>query len=380
MKIFRRGPPLLAASAIVLLTLSGADAAGATVNGQKARGRILVPTYLNGQGPCLMLLDLGVRHPVVDPAVVSVLGLQPASNTVKQTDALGREIAASTVSVEVRPAPQVAQVDAALVVNLTAISQWLGTEIGGILPAHLPGYEIEIDLPSARVTWRGLGDARLQDANDTQTLRMQVDPGGAPIVHALIDHTTLTPLRLDFACPTALGLTPALFKQLGLPNETPRLRLLDNTQELLRLSHVKLGNVVVEDPLACNLPEGDTPCAGLELLQGTRLTLNFEFGLCRIEPLAAASFRTPPMAGFGVVPQRIEGGFWRLQVVDQSPAALAGLHSGDWLVSVNSKSAEGLSYDAVEKLLATETGGEAMIAISRAGVPQRVMLVAALLL
>ncbi|MBI2434869.1 MAG: PDZ domain-containing protein [Candidatus Hydrogenedentes bacterium] len=368
---------LLAASLAALL--AAATACAAPVVCTPARGRLLVPVRLNQQGPVLMLLDLAAQHPVLDPLTAAALGLPPAGATAQAQDDFGHTVTAASVSVEITPAPEITHVDAALLLDLTPLSKWLGASMGGILPAHLPGYEIALNLQDHAVEWRPLEQATLQHADD-QTLRMQIDASGAPVVHALLERQYLRPVRLDLSCPAALAFPPQDLRSLGIPPNAPRLEYLDSTQVYVRLSAVKLGGFMIESPIALVLAEDASVCVGLTFLEHVRLTLNYEHGLCRIEPLRSTAMQDPPLTGYGIALQRLEVTGWRVRIAANSPAAQAGLRTGDILIAIDGTSLTTATYENAEALLAPNAATPAAVTVLRQGQQHTVTLTPAPLL
>ena len=352
-------------TALTLLAVAEASAADSgTARAILARGRLLAPVQLNGSVPCLMMLDLAARHPVLDPRVAAALRLAPTGDRVTGVDPLERPIESYTVSVELQPAPGVHHTDAALTLDLSALSAWLGTEVGGILPAHLPGYEVTLDFARPTVSWRPLPDAWLQSAGD-DILNMTVSASGAPVVQALLDQQHLQPLQLDLACSTSLALPPKLVEQLRLPEDTPRMGFQETATQMLRLGRVTLGGTELAGPVCTLLPEDTPGRVGLPLLSRFRVTLNYEYGLCRFEPLEGNRMREPAVTGFGMTLHRIEQGYWRVRVAEHSPAARAGIRTGDYLLGAGGRPAGGLTYSAAVAFVGGAEGESRVFSMGR---------------
>jgi len=346
------------------------------VQGRLMRGRILVPVHLNGAGPHFFLLDLSTPQPVVDTRIAAQLGLRPDGETLEADDPAGRPVRAQ-VSEAVLNYGNVPAERARLVVHdLQAISQWLGMQVAGVLPGHRPGLEVTLDFVTGVVEWRPLETALLQ-REDEHTLRMRIDEQGAPTIPVLLERRHLLQLQLDLACSGAVGLRPATLRELGIGGDAPRLEVLNSRQAQVRLNELSAGGKAVLRPLCTVLPEESPDRLGLGFLEHFRLTLNYESGLCRLTPISAEAFSEPPLTGYGIAPHRMDSGYWRLHVVSPSPAAAAGIMTGDYLLGVNGGDAAHSAHATVARLLSAPPGTPVALTIGRGNQRQTFQLVSA---
>lgn len=338
--------------------------------GESARGRVLLPVYFGNSGPYPFLLDLAVRHPVVDVAVARALPLPVAELGEEDASA---ESPSAFLARALRCGGLPPQETMLAGVDLSGLTERLGRRVAGLWPAHQPGLEISIDFAAARITWYDFADSRLAAA--TSAIPMTLNDDGAPCVPVqLLDRVAHT-LPLDISESGRIALSGALLSDLGvLRGDTPRLRLLSpagtaTTQS--RVPSVGLAGVRYANIICMVVESEGDEYVGIDLLREFRLTLNYEFGLVGFERTAGAEVADPPLSGYGLVLDVRKGGTWTVRVAEGSPAHRAGIRSGDALLALANQPAVGASYEAVAAQLAAQPGTILRISYRHAAGPIR---------
>lgn len=302
------------------------------VQGAEARGRLVLPVTLNGAGPFAFLLDTCLARPVITPQAATYLRLPFEGETVVRVK-----------SVVCGPIPDHAESMA--VEDLTELSQRLGIELGGLLPAHQPGFEVTIDFEAAQVRWARIETDPVPGQEGTQPPVLKVDPSGAPCVGVLFGGEHLRSLRIDSAAADGLALNAADLEAMGaLRAGTPWLTP-DGQQAKgrastppagtrLRIPQIKVGGVTIENPVCLVLDKDEPGYLGVGLLRLFRIDLAYEAGRFQAEPLRGNALSDPPLSGCGIALDRFTEGYWTIRVAKDSSAHDAGLRTGDVLLKI----------------------------------------------
>jgi hypothetical protein len=346
------------------------------------RDHLLLPVTINGVGPYSFLVDLGVQQAMLSVHVARYLGLEAQPQSVTALDPLGQPATAALVAA---PAMEftgiVVQSPSFAIVDPALLSRRLGVDVAGLLPAHQPGYEVEIEPEAGRLVWRPLEHALLQQEDDT-TLPMHIDDTGTPTASVLLNTLALQELQLDLAFDGVVALPPEVLRQFDVtPQSATQLRVdaLNTTQ--VRLRDLKLGALRVADPVCAVLPEGARGRVGLALLRHFRLILNYEHGLLRLEPLGATFFQDPPVTGLGLALHQRSANGWHLQVAVPSPAYAAGIRTGDSLTALDGVPlGTQVTEEALNEALQAAEGASHAVTVERGGEIMTVQLVSAQLL
>jgi len=302
------------------------------VQGAEARGRLVIPVTLNGSGPFAFLLDTCLPRPVITPQAATYLRLPFEGDTIVHVK-----------SVICGSIPD--HGESMAVEDLTDLSQRLGIELAGLLPAHQPGFEVKIDFESAQVRWVRLETEAVSGQEGTQPPSLKVDSVGAPCASVLLCGQHLRALRIDSAAADGLALNTADLEAIGaLRAGTPWLTPDGEPAKgrasapppgtRLRIAQLKVGGVTIENPVCLVLGENEPGYLGVGLLRLFHIGLAYEAGRFQTEPLRGNALSDPPLSGYGIALDRLTEGYWTIRVAKGSPAHDAGLRTGDVLLKI----------------------------------------------
>jgi hypothetical protein len=333
------------------------------VTATEARGRILVPVFLNNAGPYPFVLDAGLQHPAIDAQLAQDLAL-PASQA-----AAGMGLQAVEVSVfQFAGIPPLGQTCGVL--DLSPLAARLGVAVAGILPAYQPGLEITIGFDPPSVSWRNLDHATAVAA-DANTVEMKLDSSGAPMIPMVLNTKFLRKVQVDLAFNGMVGLSARALTELNaLQPDTPRLVTPlagEQPETQVRLAEMRVAEAVVNAPVCTVLKDTESPRLGLRFLRHFDVTMNFEHGLIRLSAKGGASFTDPPLVRYGVALDYVMEGLWHISVAEGSPAAAAGFQTGDALLEIDGESLAGVAYPGIARLLSPLEGKSATLAVERNG-------------
>lgn len=377
---WRRNSRLRSAVAVCLCLLAGAASAQPAAEEEPAiacgvaRDRLLVPAQINGTGPYWFVLDLGLRRPVLHGGVANALGLTPLAYG-DGVDEVCAEVAA--FSAGGRPA----QPETFAVADLAPLGSRLGTPLAGLLPGHQPGFELTVDFTRATVTWRPLHEARLAGP-DLDTTTLKVDEDGMPSIEVAMNGTKGTWCALDLNLDASLRASEDLLESLGaLESSSKRLRVLrpgGGPVVQCRVDQLSAGGGTVANTL-CDV-RGGPPRLGVGFLRHFRVTLNYEYGLARIEGRGATAYDEAPLVDCGILPHRRVGAYWQLAVAENSPSYHAGIRPGDLLLAINDLPLANASHADLLRLFLAREGDRANLLIQQKGTRRAVTVTAAPLL
>jgi len=360
---------LLVPLALLLLcpATRAADPPEHTVQCRIERGRLVAPVRLNGRGPYDFLVDAGLQAPVISPRTALDIGAATSGTAELQSLVLAEGLTHSA---------------SAAVVDLAEVQARVGTSIEGILPLYQAGLEVTLDLASVRLQYRPLG-AALLGAKSGATVALKLRDGVVPRLPVLIEGKHQREVTLDLSFPDALGLTEPTLRDLGLIDRDMRAIRTFNAEGAalaqFRVRALQLGTLDLQAPLCAMV--GDQDRIGLAALRHARLTLNFEAGLARWDAAGPPRVQAPPLVGYGLVLDQIEGGQWRLGVMEDSPAARAGIQPGALLAGINNMALRNTTYAAAGRLLRAEVPGDLIdITVIQLGAPLSATLEAETLL
>ncbi|MFP4500060.1 MAG: PDZ domain-containing protein [Candidatus Hydrogenedentota bacterium] len=334
-----------------------------TASCKSVRGRLLVPVSILGTGPFWFLLDTGTVVPVLDAAIADTLGLERKALTTGEDARAGNTWYASVA--DFAPGNLPGQPMDLVVTGLDTLAQPLGEPVKGVLPAHLPGYEVSLDFAESKITWRPLDAASLSVARGN-VMPMQVDKAGRPRVQALVGKAHLLDFVLDMAEPALMTLSQAQREDVA-PADAPEINIKTPDREStahVRLGALALGPIRIAKPIAVVHP-GSEARLGLGFLRRFEVTLNYEFGLARFALDGDNHLVDPPAAGTGLLLHHRQEGLWSVRVAVPSPAHDAALRPGDLLVAIDGQACDGLPASAIEELLACTPGSAHTIEVRR---------------
>lgn len=325
-------------SFVLLLPVQDADAF--EVKAQLQRGRIAIPVYLNDVGPYPFLLDAGITRPVIDSTVATYVGL----------DHLGaiEEDAAATQVARFRYGGMPAHSETAAVMDLSGLGRIAAAPVAGLLPAWRPGLELEVR-GGVSVQWRSLGDGTLEEPGGA-VVPMKTEDGGLPSVPLYGNGKLLGQAMLDLQYGGVAAL-PQRALSLSGDDEIMRLDAGNGVvRRFVRVAELRCGLASFQDALCEILEEDEMPRIGLGFLEHVVLRLNFEYGLASLENTGGVP-RAGALSGAGLVPLWLSDRFWRVGVLDQSPALETGVQGGDQVISVDREPLEGAAYELADGLL-----------------------------
>lgn len=334
-----------------------------TASCKSVRGRLLVPVSILDTGPFWFLLDTGAVAPAIDAAIADTLGLD------RKPVATGKDASADDAwyasVADFAPGNLPGQRMDLLVTSLNTLAQPLGEQVKGILPAHLPGYEVSLDFAESKVTWRPLDAASLSVARGNVT-PMQVDKAGRPRVQALVGKAHLLDFVLDTAEPALMTLSQAQREDVA-PANAPEINIKAPHREStahVRMDTLALGPIRIAKPIAVVHP-GSGARLGLGFLRRFEVTLNYEFGLARFAFDGDNHLVDPPAVGTGLLLHHRQEGLWSVRIAVPSPAHEAALRPGDLLLAIDGQTCDGLTGSAIEQLLTCTPGSAHTIEVRR---------------
>jgi len=331
----------LALFLLALLTVSQSWATSYEVVPQLHRGRIAVPVYLNDIGPYPFLLDAAITRPVIDSTVATYAGLENLGG-------LGAD-AARTVVTRFQYGGLPAHEESAAVMQLDAIGQRSGAPVAGLLPAWRPGLELEILAGAPRIIWRELGENTLEKAGGA-VVTMTLHPGDMPTVPIYVNGRPGGAVAVDLQYGGVALLPREHFEAAG---QSGILRTDKGQGEISmqgRVEEIRVGLASIQNPVCEVAQPGETPRLGLGFFEHCVLRLNFEYGLAHFENRGGVP-SYGPVQSCGITPLTVEDGFWRVGVIEGSPAHQQGVLAGDQLISVSREHLEHAPYTLVRALL-----------------------------
>ena len=341
------------------------------------RNRIVVSVMLNGIGPYPFLLDTALRRPIVSVEVAEYLGLSGSARNMPTEDHAGNPFVVTAALLESFSfAGMPEQPETVAIMDLTALSARLGSRIAGILPAYQPGFEISIDYDGPSVTWRSLAIARL-DAPDTQTALTAIDASGAPRVNVRVNGTESIPMIIDINLPATVAIPEDTLQSMNFISDmTPHILTTASAWQgdtQVRLDSIQTAGALLRRPVCRVLTAGSTPRLGLDFLRHFRVTLNYEYGLVRLERTGGRVLEEVPLTGYGIALAHVAFGYWQLQVAMGSPAYEAGIRTGDFLIGINDQPAntaywQDSGYQYLSRFLRADEGDTISLVTMRDGV------------
>lgn len=390
----REGMPLGGRDRVLLAWLvvvcAVAPVAGAEAQFTRVRDVLLAPVHVNGVGPYPFVLDLGIREAVVNTDVAAYLHLGTGSEEGEQGE--GKEAPSVAVAAveSLRVGEEVLPVATVLVMDLGGFEARLGQRVAGVLPGMLAGKRLTLDFEHEQVAFRDAGRDENRSKPGMRTVPIRFDRG-CPEVSGLIDGKHLRPFVVDTTCAATVAMPEDVLRELKLLEaDTPRLCLmpgpdgssapLGHTQ--IRLGELRLGGATVAEPVCVVLEAGGKARIGLGFLGHYCVTLGRDGGKGWLRLANAGDKRVsdPAIVGHGLTLASYRGGDWSVCVAAESPAARAGLVSGDLLVAVGGEEAKGRSYAEVMEKLSGAPGQETEVAVLHLGEEKTVALTAERLL
>jgi len=339
---------------------------------------VFVPVNINGQGPYWFVLDTGFQNCVIEQTLAKSMGLNVGAS--QRSDAPGGQVEHATitgVSLKIAqaeiPKPTVSSLD------VKQFEPFFGHHIDGILGYDLfQAYVVEIDYErkmltlyeSASFRYGGSGKPLVIDTTPQQPYviatvisengkrshgRFELDTGSLDAVN----------LNLPFAKKHAIG--EASKRTL---NVHGRSLGGETTGLLLRLATLEMGEFRIPLPYS-SIVEDDVDRAGqisAEVLH--RFTLTFDYSRKRVYLQKNIFFNRPfdiDMAGWFVIAAEPSlNGRKVFLVMNDSPAADAGVKEGDEIISVDNRAVSTISLDGLRKMF-KQSGANRRVRLRRDG-------------
>jgi hypothetical protein len=333
-------------------------------------GGVFVPARIAGK-PVTLLLDSGFEETVIDRATARSLGLAQANE--RSEDAPGGKVEVTTVvGARVEVAGMPLPLRDLTAVDLSGFDPVFGRHIDGALGYDFfAGFVLTLDYEHRRLI--------LHDSRSFKTTLAGVSVNLAS-KQPYIDATLTTrdgrriaaSLEVDTGKLDPLSLTAAFAR---------KHRLLDDTRALLPFKGVSLGgetqawltragsvefaDTVLKNPLLGIADDSANRDGQLGYEALKRFTITFDYAHRKLYFAPNATLTEPfefDHAGMiiGATPPDFRALTIFLVVAD-TPAAKAGLQSGDTIVSVNGRSARDLTVDQARQYFQKVTGGVNLI-------------------
>jgi hypothetical protein len=339
------------------------------------RDRILVRTWLNGQGPYAFILDTGATAPIIDGQSAATLRLPGVSSTETQR----AQAAVAVAAMQVADAPATSQ--KCITMDLAPFTRILGVPVVGVTGLPVSGAGFTLDVPAGRLSFaEDLTERKnvVPGAVGTGKLTVDIVLGSGKTVTAQIDTSFSGLLGMPEAQALETGLlTPSAPRLEYLPGAAPGSAPSGAT--LFRADTLSVGAVDIRKPVCALLAADAHPVLGVGFLRLCSVSVA-QGGQVSIEARAPMPYTSPPITGYGLGLVSFDGGYWSLAVAKGSPAAQGGAQHLDRLIQINGEPMKDKPFDAVAEKLVAAPKTEIRIVVERGGVRSAMTLKAETLL
>ena len=322
---------------LLLLTLAS-PVVGDTVPCSTLRDRIIVPLRLNHLGPYYFVLDAGIDTPVLNAMFVDSLSFATKTEGNLRYMEGPHFLAHDTLHFEFNHLG---------VLDLSRLDATLGQQIAGLFPLYQPGYEVTVDVASQQIHWVPLGKDTLQP-DSPGVVPIRVDKNKTATVDVVLTTDLTRPCILDLHLSESASLYQATLLKLNLA-KSPNSTQLPNgdTIKTIAVPELKIDSMVLAPAWCRIVPDTAKERLGMAFLKRCAFTLNYEAGLARFAPLAGHAEVGAAPAAHGIALSTYTRPYWSLALLQESPAAKAGVLPGDQLMEVQGMSMSGASYKQV---------------------------------
>ena len=327
--------------------------ATATVQLDDLAGILVVKTMVNGKGPYHFVLDTGAGITVVTPEFAKALHLrasgdETAHGTGEQAVAV-KTTTLETVSVGSATQRQVPAAIIPLPIDLTYQGAY-GTIDGIVGFTFLQKYAVSIDIANARASLTLNAD--FKPPGDTVAIPLTFAEQRIPVMTASVEGAA-GQFEIDSGNNGDITLTQSFANAHNIASKYPApIRSqyegvggrVNATR--VRVKSFTLGQLAVHD-VAANISQAKGGALLQDRLDGTFgydvlrqfvMTLDYRGSRLYLQP-GAAFGTSKTFAGTGIVRERnADGTFNVIGVIDATPAARAGIKTGDTILAVNGKS------------------------------------------
>lgn len=319
---------------------------------------IIIQVSINGKPPLPFMLDTGTNTPIiVDMEAAKSLGLKMSG--IRGTANNGRVSFGDTSAVKsvlLRGLTAGRDIDfkgdGAVVADLALVKErfpWI--KLAGVFGVNLlEQFTIRLDFshkvltfyvkPHPPVLIPGIMAVPLVDREDEHRYLVRISPIEGLTADLLLD-TGSVGTSLPLAVANQVYSTPRYGNSVG------RLGTYYILQTLL-LPKIKVGNAIVYNFEASSLPAHTLCTLGNDFLSCFRVTVDFPHRQMFLEREVDRPYRLQGWVGVGLKP---DGNDFRVRALEPgSPAAAAGLQTGDKILSVDGHPLQGLSVEAAKTL------------------------------
>jgi len=339
---------------------------------------VIVKASVNASRPLSFVLDTGANQAIVRSEVAKALNLRLAGAVTSRgagpgVQAGNRVTGATWSLVGLESVVQ----PVTLALPLTELAPALGTDLDGIVGGEfIKQFVLELDYPARVVRLHDAASFTYQGRGET--LPIEFTAGGHPVVTATVTPAD-TPIQRKFMFDIGSGLPLALHspfvREHDLPGPQKTIRAIGaagaggrSTGRLGRVAALQIGSFTIRNPITLFSEDtagafADTSLAGNIGAQiAMRFRIFFDYGRRRIVLEPSSTFADPFDRAFAGIALRAEAPGYRTfrvsELLEESPAAEAGLAEGDVIAAVDGTPAADLTltaiYDLLEKPIARE--------------------------
>ncbi|WP_316790220.1 aspartyl protease family protein [Pedobacter frigoris] len=365
------------------------DRKNQTINFNLVRNLVIVPLYINGNGPFNFILDTGVGPLIItDTSIVKDLNLKKLRPV--KINGLGKgldidafisnEIYAKIGKAEIENIPT-----AILKEDVFALSSYVGVPIHGLLGYYFfNSFVVELNYTGRRLKFhrpetkrRIEGEAiPIEIFNNKPYMSVDMDiPGlGTKSLKVVIDNGASHAISLETLDEKPFPIPPVSIKaNLGIGLSGPI------SGSVARIPSLRIGSFVLNDVIS-SYPDYDNAATkalflnrngnlGAEIL--TRFNITFDYNNNFMYLKRNYTFKRPfehDMSGLEVfVDDALTKRFFISRIEPESPAVEAGLLVDDEILSINFTTVGTMTLNDVSKFLRMENGKTLYLAINRKG-------------
>ena len=338
-----------------------------------ATRHVVVAVRVNKSRPLAFVLDTGADRAIIRMDVAKELGLSLEGTVNARGAGPG-----SQEGSRVRKATwSLAGIDAfvqpvALALPLPRLSSALGRDIHGIIGGEfIRQFVLELDYDARTITLHDRDTFRYGGRGET--LPLEFTPDNHPVLSARLTPRGGEPIErrflFDIGSGAALVLHSPFVAEHHLPGSgTATVRAIGvagaggtSVGRFGRVASLQIGSFTIGDPLTL-FSEDKAGAFANPALAGnigaqiaSRFRLLLDYGRKRLILEPSATFADPFDRAFSGIALRAEGVDYRtfrvLEVLEQSPAAEAGVQEGDIIIAIDGKPADSLTLSTINEML-----------------------------